>query len=73
MQWFIDRPILYSAVTTRSRFPRVNSDRSNLEAIIRGARSSAARNTKVGDPDMAAKMSNIYIPDLWNGKHVIVA
>lgn len=55
-------------MTARSRSPRVRFVRSNTKAILRSERSSAARKAQVADVDMATKMYDIRVTDLWNNE-----
>lgn len=69
---FFDRPNCYSIITVRSRDQRVSSAESSTEALLRRARSSAARDSQVTQTEMAAQMAIIRVPDLCNNEPVIV-
>lgn len=59
-------------MTICSRNPRISSAESNLEAIPRSARFSAARNAQVAYAEVPAQMANIRVPKLWNNKHAVM-
>lgn len=60
----IEKPNLYSTMTTRSPNPLVSSVESNLEDIIRSACSSAACNHQMVDAKMVKKLQHLRIERL---------